>query len=257
MPSPFPGMNPYFEHPAFWRGFHTAFLVGLRAAITPLVVPRYFVDVEESLYIDPSGDDELFAIADVAVSAANPDRLSGNGVAAAVVAAPVSARIPRPPRRVKRLTIRDRGRRDVVAVIELLSPSNKDPGTDRAQYERKRVEIVLNGAHLVEIDLLRRGGRMPIRPLPPCDYCVMVARDGDWPRVGAWPFGLRDPIPDVPIPLRAGETEPIVNLRAVLDRTYDEGGYAYELYTRPPDPPLAPADAAWAQEIAERAVPRA
>ena len=30
MPSPFPGMNPYFEQPAHWLDFHMEFLSALR-----------------------------------------------------------------------------------------------------------------------------------------------------------------------------------------------------------------------------------
>ncbi len=30
MPSPFPGMNPYFERSTIWRDFHTEFLISLR-----------------------------------------------------------------------------------------------------------------------------------------------------------------------------------------------------------------------------------
>ena len=69
MPSPFPGMNPYLEQAHLWRDFHNSFLVSLRAFITPRVIPRYQVEYEESLYIDPTGDEpRLFAIADAAVA---------------------------------------------------------------------------------------------------------------------------------------------------------------------------------------------
>ncbi|MGL6095598.1 MAG: DUF4058 family protein, partial [Fimbriiglobus sp.] len=32
MPSPFPGMDPYLEDPAYWSGFHSRLVVGLSAA---------------------------------------------------------------------------------------------------------------------------------------------------------------------------------------------------------------------------------
>ena len=32
MPSPFPGMNPYLEHPAGWMGFHNKYIVEIEAA---------------------------------------------------------------------------------------------------------------------------------------------------------------------------------------------------------------------------------
>ena len=49
---------------------------------------------------------------------------------------------------------------------------------------------------------------MPWVNFPSCDYCVTVSRRGDRPRVGFWPFRVRDPMPVIPIPLRPGEPEP-------------------------------------------------
>src|SRR4029077_19013850 len=53
--------------------------------------------------------------------------------------------------------IRDRRNRELVTVVELLSPSNKRPGSDRDQYLAKREQILGSSAHLGEIDLLRGG----------------------------------------------------------------------------------------------------
>src|SRR5208337_3214808 len=55
------------------------------------------------------------------------------------------------------LEIRDRRSRELVAVVELLSPVNKKSGPDRAQYLTKRSEILASPAHLVEIDSSRCG----------------------------------------------------------------------------------------------------
>jgi hypothetical protein len=68
-----------------------------------------------------------------------------------------------------------------------------------------------------------------------------------------WPVGVRDPLPRIPIPLRPGEAEPLADLRAALDLVYDGGGYRRKIYHRPPDPPLAAADAAWAAALAPAA----
>jgi hypothetical protein len=51
MPSPFPGMNPYFEQPAHWLDFHTEFLSALRRLLSPQVGPKYIVQLEEHIYI--------------------------------------------------------------------------------------------------------------------------------------------------------------------------------------------------------------
>src|SRR5439155_5462242 len=50
---------------------------------------------------------------------------------------------------------------DVVAVIELLSPFNKR-GRDRDDYLRKRAAVLQSDAHLIELDLLRGGERLPM-----------------------------------------------------------------------------------------------
>ena len=46
MPSPFPGMNPYFEQTDHWLDFHTEFLSALRHLLVPQVVPKYIVQFE-------------------------------------------------------------------------------------------------------------------------------------------------------------------------------------------------------------------
>lgn len=51
MPSPFPGMNPYFEQAAHWQDFHTEFLSTLRRFLAPKVAPDYIVQLEEHVYI--------------------------------------------------------------------------------------------------------------------------------------------------------------------------------------------------------------
>jgi hypothetical protein len=167
-------------------------------------------------------------------------------------AAPVTGTIPipRPVRRRRRwLTVRDTRKRAVVTVIELHSPSDKRAGRDRHRYLDKRSLVLASTANLVEIDLLRGGQRMPVEGLPACDYCVVVSRRTERPRAGMWPFALRDPLPNIPIPLLPGEEEPVIALKPVLDRTYDGGGYVYKVYDGPPDPPLSADDAEWARGI--------
>jgi hypothetical protein len=243
-------MNPYFEQPTIWRGFHTSFLVHLSAALNALVGDRYFVEVEESLYIDPSGDEpRLFAVADAAIADAESDVGAGGGFATAetAVAAPVTVTVPGVTRRkARRLVIRDSNSLEAVTVIEVLSPSNKAAGADRDKYLEKRAEVLTSRTNFVEIDLLRGGQRMPIRPEPRCDYYVLVSPWPSRPPMGLWPIGLRDPLPPIPIPLRPGEPAPPLELQPALHRTYDDGGYARRIYRTPPDPPLPPADAQWA-----------
>ncbi|VTT99189.1 Uncharacterized protein OS=Nostoc sp. (strain ATCC 29411 / PCC 7524) GN=Nos7524_2198 PE=4 SV=1: DUF4058 [Gemmataceae bacterium] len=246
MPSPFPGMNPYLEQAGLWRGVHTRLLTDLQALLTPQVVPRYFVELEESLYIDPTQDEpRLLGVADVAVSA--PGDAAGPG-ATATVPAPATVTVPGIARKkVRRLVVRDNSSLEVVTVLELLSPSNKQPGADRDRYVEKRHEVLTSRTSFIELDLLRGGKRLPVRPLPTCDYYALVSRWWERPEMGLWPVHLREPLPRIPVPLRRGEPEPLIDLKAAVDRAYDAAGYEYRIYRTAPEPPLAPADAEWAR----------
>ena len=135
-------------------------------------------------------------------------------------------------------------------MIELLSPSNKYSGTDREQYLGKRGEILASRTHLVEIDLLRGGPRMPFGSLPECAYYVMVSRVEERPEADLWPIRLRDPLPILPIPLRDPDPDVRVDLQAVLHRVYDAARYGNYIYEGSPHPALSAADAAWARQVA-------
>ena len=57
-------------------------------------------------------------------------------------------------------------------------------------------------------------------------------------------------IPDIPVPLRTGEPEPILALNQILHELYDRAGYDLALdYSQPPVPPLADDDADWAASL--------
>jgi Protein of unknown function (DUF4058) len=249
MPSPFPGMNPYFEQPGVWRGFHTLFIGRLTEAIASRTAPRYVVRTEESVYVE-RGDDsrELVGVADVAVKSG--ESVAPSGPATPTLTGPVTGtvRLGAIRRRHLWLTVRDRATREVVTVIEVLSPSNKR-GEDRGQYLRKRRRILRSAAHLVEIDLLRGGPRMPMANVPPSDYRVMVSRQPLRPDVQVWAFNLTDLLPAIPIPLRTGEPEPLIALKPLVDSVYDGAVYQFQLYDAPPDPPLSPAEADWARQF--------
>ena len=46
MPSPFPGMDPYLEHPEWWPAVHTNLIVELQYALVPLLPAQYYVTIE-------------------------------------------------------------------------------------------------------------------------------------------------------------------------------------------------------------------
>jgi hypothetical protein len=58
MPSPFPGMNPYLEHPALWPGVHHWLITEVARSLTPQLRPHYYVAVKERIY-ELTGDDAV------------------------------------------------------------------------------------------------------------------------------------------------------------------------------------------------------
>ena len=260
MPSPFPGMNPYFEG-GNWREFHTLFLTQMRFTLPRELRAfgeRYRAVIEEDVVIrEPSARERRAFVADAGVA------VTGRGASPApagqaTLAAPHYARRVEPRTETKRwLEIRTRDGGDrLVTHVELLSPTNKHQ--DRAAYVDKRERLMASRANFVEIDLLRGGGRMPMEDVPPCDYCVVVARPQEQPRLGIWAVGLREPLPTIPVPLLPGDGDVRLDLMALLHRLYDEAGFGLEpyqgrLYAKPPEPPLSAEDAAWAEGVLREA----
>ena len=254
MPSPFPGMDPFIEGQR-WQDFHTTFITILREMLMPQVRPRYVVEVKEYVYLarEEQDPDRLIepdlAIVDTA-DAWTAEPAGSGGTALAVQ--PVVHTVPVPQRfRQAYLTIRDREFQEVVTVIEVLSPWNKTPGDGRTEYLVKRTNVFLTPAHLVELDLLRGGLRLPTRePLTPADYYAFVCRKQRLPKVDVYAWTLQQALPPIPIPLAGDDPDVVLDLQAAFTTTYDRAGYDYALnYRRAVEPPLPPAVAEWAATL--------
>jgi len=251
VPSPFPGMNPYLEQEEVWHDFHQSFIPLAREVLSGQVGAGYIVKVEEHLFIHeiPASQRVLFGHADVGVKESGAvATMAGAGTltdAPAYVGIPLAVDVERHAY----LEVRDRSGREIITVLELLSPSNKNAGPDREQYIGKRQRILTSAVHLVEIDLLRGGPRMPLEGLPACDYYVLVSRAEERPRAGLWPIGLRDRLPVIPIPLRGGDQDVRLDLQQIVQRVYDGAHYERYIYQSEPTPALCTEDAAWARKL--------
>jgi len=260
MPNPFPGMNPYLERRDIWPDFHHRLITAIADALSPQIEPRYYVAVEQRTYIMPVENGEQIIRPDVAVVATAPEPEPSGGIAVAVVtetavttetavevatvALPLYERV-----RESYLEIRDAETHQVITVIEVLSPSNKVPGQGRVEYETKRRQVLMTLTSLVEIDLLRAGQPMPMKPLPKSYYRILIRRGWEGNKGTLYAFSLRHPIPEIPIPLRQSEKEAKLNLNPLLSDIYDRARYHLRLdYRQPPDPPLSPDDMAWVQK---------
>lgn len=250
MPSPFPGMNPYLEQSDVWEDFHQSFIRVGREFLGPQLSPNYIAKVEEHLYIHelPVGQRSLLGHADSGVSKLRA-RPAG-GPAAGLLEAPLRVELPgvdiEPSSYIE---IRDRQTRELVTVVEILSPTNKKPGADREQYLAKRAQVLQSTAAFVEIDLLRGWPRMPMRNAPACDYCVLLSRTEDRLAAGLWPIALHERLPEVPVPLRLPSPDARLDLQQVLHRVYDAAYYKDYIYDGTPEPALSAEDAMWAREV--------
>jgi hypothetical protein len=250
MPSPFPGMNPYLEESDVWQDFHNRFVPALGDALAALVTPNFIVKIEEHLFIHEPPAEYRLLVGHSDVSMASERHSAQPTGATATIVSPMMARIPTVDfEKHLFLELRDRKNRDLITVLEVLSPTNKKPGADREQYLAKRANLLRSTAHFVEIDLLRGWPRMPIEEGVECDYSIMVSRVEDRPKVNFWPLRLRDPLPPIPIPLRPPHENVKLDLQVALHGVYDRARYKDYIYQETPYPPLSPEDTLWAAAL--------
>ena len=154
------------------------------------------------------------------------------------------------------IEIRHRPDRDLVTAIEILSPTNK-LGEGYWQYQTKRRSLIRQNVHLVELDLLVRGQRLPIgHELPAGDFFAFVSRADRRSKCEVYAWSVRHCLPNIRIPLRSPDPDVVLELPAIFALGYDRGRYARALdYAAPLDLPLAAVDRAWAEEHARASRP--
>ena len=162
MPSPFPGMDPYLEHPEIGPGVHLLLIAALAESLAAQIRPKYLVSVEVRMYESIGDQSLLVGIPDVTVQKAKQQQ-PVNVAIASPPAQPMLVEVPMPVTvRQGYLEVREVATKEVVAAIEVLFPINKRPGRGRRTYETKRERVLSSSTHLVEIDLLRAHEPMPI-----------------------------------------------------------------------------------------------
>jgi hypothetical protein len=259
MPSPFPGMDPYLEQ-SDWVSVHTLLATEIARSLAPRLLPKYIV-LPEKVYVlsTPTDADVVPARRrpDVSIVEVGSDAPWSSGSAVATVDAPVELAVAMPDSEPQlSVEVRDAADRSLVTAIEVMSTTDKR-GEGRAEYLSKRNRILRSDSHLLEIDLLRGGQRMPMdEPLPSASYFVVLSRAERRPMANVWPIQLRSRLPTVPVPLRGGDPDVQLDLQAVLTSIYDLFGLGVNTdYRRPLSPPLPPADATWAADLLARRPP--
>ena len=80
-----------------------------------------------------------------------------------------------------------------VTELHLLTANDKRPSEDRLGYLARRRDRLYHDVHLVELDLLLVGERLPLlAPFPPGDYHAMVTRASDRSTGDVFSWSVRD-----------------------------------------------------------------
>jgi hypothetical protein len=252
MPMPFPGMDPYLEHPALWPSVHARLMVWMAHQLSPLLRPRYVVSVEERVFIEPP---EQQRVPDIWVQKVR-DGSSPTVTAGVGVATPVVVEVEGLEVREHYIEILDLYRdQKAVTVIEVVSPANKAQGAGRTAYLAKQREVRNTECHLIEIDLLRRGHHVLSVPqreaqaVAPYDYLICISRWPNRQRFELVGCRLRKRLPRIGVPLADPDPDVPLDLQTALDQVYEDGSYMLRvLYDEPCEPRLGAADQQWANE---------
>jgi hypothetical protein len=257
-------MDPYLEDPAVWPDFHNRFIALLSEAMNAVLPAPLFASIGSRVYVEETErrvepDTDILNPNGSANGSARVGSGGGAAVADALQARPVIVHVPREEITEWFAEIHAApGGERLVTTIELLSPTNKRPGsTGRQKYREKQAEMLGAPVSLVEIDLLRDGQHTTAVPLAdarrqagPFDYHVCARRFPKPSDYEVYPIGLQNPLPAVAIPLLPNQPDVTIPLQPLLTRCYDTGQYVRRVrYDRPlPDPPLPADQQAWATQ---------
>src|SRR4051812_42193745 len=140
MRPPFPGMDPWLEHPALWPDVHNSLIAAIRDAMTPVLIPKYYISLESRISFLPDEDSAAIGIPDLTVLSSRPNPPPGFAAPAPAEAAVgvIEVEIPMGHEvRETYLEVHDVRTRRKVTLIEVLSPTNKVSRKGRLKYEAK------------------------------------------------------------------------------------------------------------------------
>ena len=218
MPSPFPGMDPYLEHPDLWGAFQHQLLANLYQVLLPGLVDRYRARVGTRTY---TAEMALFTS------------------------------VVREEHNEEYIEVRSRADGRLVTLVEVVSPANKTTPAGRAAYLAKRAEAAGQRAGVVEVDLVLQGKPTLTYSrdgLPEFDYAVTVTRSAAPDRYEIYTATLPKRLPKFKLPLAPDDRDALLDLQAAVGRAYDLGGFAALVdYKCPPpaDVPVPAAHAGW------------
>lgn len=216
MPSPFPGMDPYLEHPKLWPPFQHQLLACLYQNLLPGLVDRYRARVGTRVY---TSEMALFTS------------------------------IVREEHSEEYVEVRNRADGKLVTLIEVVSPTNKTTTAGRNAYLEKRREALQQRAAIVEIDLVLQGKptlTFSRDGLPEYDYAVTVTRSTAPDRYEIYTSTLQKKLPKFKVPLASDDRDALLDLQPTFSRAYELGSFQSQIDYKsapPPDVPLSEANA--------------
>lgn len=251
MPSPFPGMDPYLER--HWGDVHTSLVTYARNQLQKILPRDLRARVEERVVITGwSHPRSVYPDIRIVATRRKSGVLAKSAVALGI-AEPIVIELGDEPETQRFVEIREVSDEEkLVTVLEVLSPSNKKPGDTQNLYVRKQQGLLESGVSLVEIDLLRRGNwivavpKEAVEPKYRTPYRVVVRRGWLSMHADYYPIALAQRLPKINVPLRPADAEVPLDLQALIEQCYEDGGYDNIDYSKNPKPPLSAAESRWA-----------
>lgn len=144
MPSPFPGMDPYLEGRTVWPDVHQRMITYISEALQPQLRPKYIARIGERVQLAQIGHSYVPDVLLVKTMREPAPTLTQD--ARLAVDEPLLFTALDEAQREPFIEIVARESGDVVTLIELLSPANKE-GNGRNQYLQKQQELQAAPVH--------------------------------------------------------------------------------------------------------------
>jgi hypothetical protein len=211
-----------------FHDFHQAWSIEIRNALNRGAMPKGFYALVEQKVDGPEPDVIAVEMKKRAKSSGDPPLATLEPPKTALTAH-IASDAAKYARKANRISIRH-PLGEVVAVIELVSPGNKDSRNSLRSFVEKAVDFLRNGIHLLIVDLFPPSDRDPqgihkaiwdeltdnsfeLPPGKPLTLVAYQAADGFTAHIE--PIGVGDTMPDMPLFLTPNEY-----VRVPLESTY-------------------------------------
>jgi Protein of unknown function (DUF4058) len=215
-----------------FHDFHLAWIAEIRLSLNSGLLPSGYYALAEQVTGDFGPD--VLTLKRPVYGSLSADSEPAGGVAVAQAPPKVrfhaQAEVDAYAAKAKTVVIRHRSRHQVIAIIEIVSPGNKNGQTEFAAFVHKADQALLAGVHLLIVDLFP-----PTARDPDGIHRAIWARDGDgdfvlpddkpltcvsyvgYPALEVYldPVAVGDPLPDMPLFLT-----PRVYVPVPLEATY-------------------------------------